>query len=35
MFQTLIDPEQVADAVVYLSSPRANQITGVVLNLAS
>jgi hypothetical protein len=35
MFQTLIDPEQVADAVVYLSSARANQLTGVVLNLAS
>ncbi len=35
MFQTMIDPEQVADAVVYLSSPRADQITGVVLNLAS
>lgn len=35
MFQTLIDPEQVADAVVYLSSARADQLTGVVLNLAS
>ena len=35
MFQTLIDPEQVADAVVYLSSSRADQITGVDLNLAS
>jgi short-subunit dehydrogenase len=35
MFQTLIDPEQVADAVVYLSSSRADQLTGVVLNLAS
>ena len=35
MFQTLIDPEQVADAVVYLSSARADQLTGVVLKLAS
>ncbi len=28
-----IDPEQVADAVVYLSSPRASQLTGIVMNL--
>jgi NAD(P)-dependent dehydrogenase (short-subunit alcohol dehydrogenase family) len=28
-----IDPEQVADAVAYLSSPRASQLTGIVMNL--
>ena len=29
----VIEPEQVADAVVYLSSPRASQLTGIVMNL--
>jgi NAD(P)-dependent dehydrogenase (short-subunit alcohol dehydrogenase family) len=33
IFTRPIDPEQVADAVVYLSSPRASQISGVVMNL--
>lgn len=28
-----IDPEQVADAVVYLASPRASQVLGIVVNL--
>jgi NAD(P)-dependent dehydrogenase (short-subunit alcohol dehydrogenase family) len=28
-----IDPEQVADAVTYLSSARASQLTGIVMNL--
>lgn len=33
IFTRPIDPEQVADAVVYWSSPRASQISGVVMNL--
>ena len=33
VFLPAIDPEQVADAVVYLASPRASQISGIVVNL--
>ncbi len=33
IFTRPIDPEQVADAIVYLCSPRASQISGVVMNL--
>ena len=32
-FLPAIDPEQVADAVVYIASPRASQISGIVVNL--
>lgn len=34
VFSPAIDPEQVADAVVYIASPRASQISGIVVNLA-
>jgi len=33
VFSAPIDPEQVADAVTYLASPRASQLSGIVLNL--
>lgn len=33
VFLPAIDPEQVADAVVYLASPRASQLSGIVVNL--
>lgn len=33
IFRRAIDPEQVADAVAYLASPRASQISGIVVNL--
>jgi short-subunit dehydrogenase len=33
VFSQPIDPEQVADAVTYLASPRASQLSGIVLNL--
>jgi NAD(P)-dependent dehydrogenase (short-subunit alcohol dehydrogenase family) len=32
-FGRMIEPEQVADTVVFLASPRAGQLSGVVLNL--
>jgi len=34
-FGRVIEPEQVADTVVFLASPRASHISGVVLNLGS
>lgn len=34
-FGHLIEPEQVADAVAFLASPRAGQLSGVVLNLGA
>lgn len=33
VFLRAIEPEQVADAVVYLSSPRASELSGIVVNL--
>ncbi|MEO7241732.1 MAG: short-chain dehydrogenase/reductase [Variovorax sp.] len=33
VFLPAIDPDQVADAVVYLASPRASQLSGIVVNL--
>jgi len=33
LFVPPIDPEQVADAVVYLASPRASQLSGIMMNL--
>lgn len=33
VFLPAIDPEQVADAVVYIASPRASQLSGIVVNL--
>lgn len=33
VFLPAIEPEQVADAVVYLASPRASQLSGIVVNL--
>ena len=33
VFSAPIDPEQVSDAVAYLASPRASQLSGIVLNL--
>ena len=33
IFLPAIEPEQVADAVVYLASPRASQLSGIVVNL--
>ena len=33
VFLPVIDPEQVADAVAYIASPRASQISGIVVNL--
>ena len=35
MFGRMIEPEQVADTVAFLASPRAGQLTGVVLNLGT
>ena len=34
-FGRMIEPEQVADTVAFLASPRAGQLSGVVLNLGS
>lgn len=34
-FTGMIEPEQVADTVAFLASPRAGQLSGVVLNLGS
>ena len=34
LFSQGIEPEQVSDAVVYIASPRASQISGIVVNLA-
>ena len=34
-FGTMIEPEQVADTVVFLASPRAGKLSGVVLNLGA
>lgn len=33
LIEPSMDPEQVADAVVYLASPRASQMSGIVLNM--
>ncbi len=33
VFLAAIEPEQVADAVVYIASPRASQLSGIVVNL--
>lgn len=33
VFLAAIDPERVVDAVVYIASPRANQLSGIVFNL--
>ncbi len=35
MFGAMIEPEQVADTVAFLASPRAGQLSGVVLNLGT
>jgi NAD(P)-dependent dehydrogenase (short-subunit alcohol dehydrogenase family) len=35
MFGRMIEPEQVGDTVAFLASPRAGQLSGVVLNLGS
>jgi NAD(P)-dependent dehydrogenase (short-subunit alcohol dehydrogenase family) len=35
LFGAMIEPEQVADTVAFLASPRAGQLSGVVLNLGS
>jgi NAD(P)-dependent dehydrogenase (short-subunit alcohol dehydrogenase family) len=35
MFSQMIEPEQVADTVAFLASPRAGQLSGIVLNLGS
>jgi NAD(P)-dependent dehydrogenase (short-subunit alcohol dehydrogenase family) len=34
-FGRMIEPEQVADTVAFLASPRAGKLSGVVLNLGS
>jgi NAD(P)-dependent dehydrogenase (short-subunit alcohol dehydrogenase family) len=33
VFLPAIEPQQVADAVTYLASPRASQLSGIVVNL--
>jgi len=35
MFSQMIEPEQVGDTVAFLASPRAGQLSGVVLNLGT
>ncbi|HZO04670.1 MAG TPA: short-chain dehydrogenase/reductase [Burkholderiales bacterium] len=35
MFNQMIEPEQVGDTVAFLASPRAGQLSGVVLNLGT
>jgi NAD(P)-dependent dehydrogenase (short-subunit alcohol dehydrogenase family) len=35
MFGRMIEPEQVGDAVAFLASPRAGQLSGIVLNLGT
>jgi len=35
MFSQMIEPEQVADTVAFLASPRAGQLSGIVLNLGT
>ena len=35
MFGKMIEPEQVGDTVAFLASPRAGQLTGIVLNLGT
>jgi NAD(P)-dependent dehydrogenase (short-subunit alcohol dehydrogenase family) len=33
MFGRMIEPEQVGDTVAFLASPRAGQLSGIVMNL--
>jgi NAD(P)-dependent dehydrogenase (short-subunit alcohol dehydrogenase family) len=35
MFNQMIEPEQVGDTVAFLASPRAGQLSGIVLNLGT